>query len=381
MVRRRGERSEINAGDVEPIDLEPIELEPFDDLYVRSERPEARRDKRPTVALLTTVIAAAALTSVAVNASVHHNRRAASRSAPVPATGTSPAVDSAGPGPSLTSRLERYWPDGEAIVMFGRLYVARARDPRPALVVPERKAAVIDDQSGSSLLLSTFPQLLVATEPRIASRLLSRSSVVVPAAEPDEWWILTSDGALRDSVSGNVLHPPSWLSVAAAVPHGFVALDVRHSQWVVWSGEPSPRPIITARAQLVAARGSMLVFRSDCTINGCALEIFDIARHSKVDAYVPGVPDFAVFSPTGSRLALASSLGDVFLMDPATGDMLAHTRSRVLPSLSSPVAWSTDGQRLIIVQDDSVEVRDATSGDVSDVITGTAGLEQLAGLP
>jgi hypothetical protein len=171
------------------------------------------------------------------------------------------------------------------------------------------------------------------------------------------------------------------LRVAAAVPHGFVALDVRHSQWVVWSGEPSTTPIIDSRAQLVAARGPTIVFRSGCTIDGCDLTIFDLARRSVIHAYVPGVPDFAVFSPTASRLALASTLGDVFLMDPATGDMIAHTRSRVLPSLSSPVAWSTDGQRLLVVQQDSVEVRAATNGAVSDVITGTAGLDQLAGLP
>jgi hypothetical protein len=92
------------------------------------------------------------------------------------------------------------------------------------------------------------------------------------------------------------------------------------------------------------------------------------------------VPDFAQFSPTGSRLALASTLGDVFLMDPANGAVIARTRSRVLPSLSSPIAWSTDGRRLIVVQQDSIEVL-LHDGELSDIITGTAGVEQLAGLP
>jgi len=389
MARRRRERHEISADDVEAVDLEPVDLdlepvdlELVDPADVRVERrPDGRRDeRRRIVALLTAVVAiVVAFAFVAVKRSGQTARRAAPPA--VPTTGISPAFGAADPVSALMRRLKPYWPDGEAIVMFGRIYVARARDPKPELVVPERKA-VIDDQSGSSLLLSTFPELLVATEPRVASRLLSRTSIAVRATEPDEWWILTSDGALRDSSSSkNVLHPPSGLRVAAAVPDGFVALDVRHSQWVVWSGEPSTRPIIDSHAQLVAARGPTILFRSGCTIDGCSVEVFDLARRSVVHAYVPGVPDFAVFSPTGSRLALASSLGDVFLMDPATGDMIAHTRSRTLPSLSSPVAWSSDGQRLIVVQDDSVEVRDAMNGTVSDVITGTTGLEQLVGLP
>jgi hypothetical protein len=389
MVRRQRERGEIGADDVDhadlqpvDLDLEPVELEPVDRADVRAERrSDTRRNDRRRVALLAAVVTAvAASVFVAVNGSAHHAPHAAPRPAPAATTGTSPTFESADPISTLVRRLQPYWPDGEAMVMFGRLYITRSRDRQPALVGPAQPA-VIEDQSGSSLLLSTFPELLVATEPRIASRVLSPQSVAVRATEPDEWWIVTGDGDLRDSVSGSVLHPPGGLHVVAAVPHGFVALDVRHSQWVVWSGEPSTRPIIDSQAQLVVARGPTIVFRSGCTNNGCSLEIFDLARHSTVRAYVPGVPDFAVFSPTGNRLALASSPGDVFLMDPATGDMIAHTRSRVLPSLSSPVAWSSDGERLIVVQNDSVEVRNATTGRVSDVITGTTGLEQLAGLP
>jgi hypothetical protein len=230
------------------------------------------------------------------------------------------------------------------------------------------------------LLISTFPELLVATEPRIASRVLSSHSVAVRAAEPDGWWILSDDGTLRESETGRDLRPPAGLRVAAAVPHGFIALDVPHSRWVLWSGAPRSSPIIASTAQLIAAHGSTVVFRSGCTIDGCTLRIFDLARRSEAHAWLPGVPDFAELSPTGNRLALASTLGDVFLVDPANGALIARTRSRVLPSLSNPIAWSTDGQRLIVVQRDSVEVR-APEGEVSDVITGTAGLEQLAGLP
>src|SRR5262249_52404633 len=158
MVRRRRGSGDIGADDVEPVDLEPvdldlepIDLEPVGSVGVWAERlPARRRDDRRRVALLTAAVAAAAaLAFVTVNRSAHHTRRAAPRPAPVPTTGT-PAFESTDSVAALARRLQPYWPDGEAIVMYGRLYVARARDPRPAIVVPQRKAAVIEDQSGSS---------------------------------------------------------------------------------------------------------------------------------------------------------------------------------------------------------------------------------------
>ena len=68
-------------------------------------------------------------------------------------------------------------------------------------------------------------------------------------------------------------------------------------------------------------------------------------------------------------------------MNPANGALIARSRSRVLPTLSSPIAWSSDGQHLIVVEKDSVEVRNADNGAVTEIISRTAGLEQLAGLP
>jgi hypothetical protein len=380
MARRGGGRRGIDGSDLEPAGLEPADLETVDPAELRIERGrEDRQDDRRRVAWIAfAAVVATAFTGVAVFGRVHHTR-GASRPAPVPTT-LAPAGQGADPVNRLVAHLGRYWPDGEAIVMYGRLYVSRAEDFRPKLVIPDLQA-VIGDQSGSSLLISKFPEVLLSTEPLITSRVLSPHSVAIRATEPDEWWILEADGALRDTVTGSVVYPPKGLRVAAAVSHAFVALDVRRGQWVLWTGEPVTKPIVSSRAQLVAAQDSTVVFRSGCTINGCALEIFDLARHSAIDAYLPGVPEFAAFSPTGSRLALTTTLGDVFLVNPADGAVIARTRSRVLPTLSSPIGWSSDGQQLIVVQEDSVEVRDATDGSVTDVLTGTAGLEQLAGLP
>jgi len=381
MARRRGEPREIDAGDLEPVELEPIELEPIefrgpDDLGVE---PVTPRRRRPTRLAWTAATAAAlvAVGAVAVAGRHHHSDSAAPPAPPATAAPIGTAPDPVG---ELVQRLAPYWPGGQAIVMYGRLYVARARDAHPALVVPELRA-VIEDQSGPSLLISTFPELLVATEPNIAQRVLSPRAVAIRAAEPDEWWILHDDGSIRDTVTGEVLRPPAGLRITAAVPHGFVALDVPHNRWVVWSGDPSMSTLMPARADLLAAQGSMLIFRSNCTIDQCAVEIVDLAHRTEIDAYVPAVPDFAILSPTGDRVALASTLGDVFLVNTADGGVIARSRSRSLPSLSNPVAWSTDGEHLVIVQQDSVEVRNATDGSVSDVITGTAGLDQVAGLP
>jgi hypothetical protein len=377
-VRGRGDDlRRADAGDVEPVDLEPVD--PAELRIELDGRYDTRRDDRRRVALIGVVVAvAAAFTAAALLGRVHHARRAAPRPAPVPTT-SAEANDGSDRVTRLVGRLGRYWPDGEAMVMDGRLYVSRAHDLRP-VVVPDMQGFV-GDQSGSSLLISTFPELLVATQPQITSHALSPRSIAVRAAEPGEWWILSDNGALRDTVSGAVLYPPNGLRVAAAVPHGFIALDVRRGRWVLWTGAPVPEPIVDARAQLVAAQGTTAVFRSDCTINGCALEIYDLTRRSAIDAYLPGVPEFAAPSPTGSRLALASTLGDVFLMNPANGALIARSRSRVLPTLSSPIAWSSDGQHLIVVEKDSVEVRNADNGAVTEIISRTAGLEQLAGLP
>jgi hypothetical protein len=375
VARRDGGRPN-DTDDLDPADLEPADLEP---LTVGELRRGARRDGRPGVGWIAAAAAVAAVfAGFAVFGSNHHDRRAASHPPPVPTTSTPQAGDRADPVSRLVERLGRYWPDGEAIVMDGRLYVSRAEDARPVVVPATR--AVIEDHSGSSLLLSTFPETVVTTEPHIASRVLSQRSVALRAVEPDEWWIFTEGGTLRDTATGLVLSSPAGLRVAAAVRDGFVALDDRHGQWVLWTGGPTHR-IIDSRAQLVAAQGSIAVFRSGCTINGCALEIFDFARRSAIDAYVPGVPDFGAFSPTETRLALASTLGDVFLVNPANGAVIARTRSRVLPTLSSPFDWSSDGQHLVVVQQDSVEVRRATDGAATEVLTDTPGLEQLAGLP
>lgn len=383
MPRRRGEGRETGADGLEPVELEPFDLEPVDpepiavEFDPASARARAHADRRRRAAWIAAAVAA--LIAFAAVAAVGNRNRGRAR-AESPATSTPPGTDTVDPVRALVLHLGRYWPGGEAIVMDGRLYVARARDARPELVVPELPA-VIEEQSGSSLLISTFPELLVATEPNIASHVLSPRTVAIAAREPDEWWILHDDGTIRDTITGNVLRPPAGLRIAAEVDHGFIALDVPHDRWVVWRGDPVMPRLVNSRAQLIGAQGSIAVFRSGCTINGCALEIFDLAHRSAIDGYLPGVPDFAAFSPTGSRLALASTLGDVFLVDPADGAVIARTRSRVLPSLSSPIAWSTDGQHLIVVQQDSVEVRNATDGAVADVVTGTAGLEQLAGLP
>jgi len=369
--------------DVEPIDLEPIDLEPIDlesdDRNDDAPRPNGARLRRNQVLFGLIVAGLAAWGAIALSGRSHGHPESRGQAPQPPAVtqtddGQSPLVR------TLEVALERYWPGATAAVIDGRLYVIHSGRARASLVMPEDQP-VIEDQSGSSLLISTFPEELVTTQPAIRTSVLSPHSIAIRATTPGHWWLLSDDRTLRDTIDGTVLHEPLGLRVAAAVPRGFVALDAPHMRWVLWSSGASITPIVPSNAQLVAARGEIVVFRTGCSINGCPLELYDLAQGSMIGTYLPGVPDFAAFSPDGTRLALASTLGDVFLVDPSTGQVIDRTRSRVSPSLSQPFTWSPDGGNLLVVQEDSIEVHRAVDGATTDVIPGTEGLEQLAALP
>ena len=95
-----------------------------------------------------------------------------------------------------------------------------------------------------------------------------------------------------------------------------------------------------------------------------------------------GVPEFATFSPDGTRIALTTTLADVYVFDAGTGEEIARTRSRDAPSPTLPFTWTPDSRALLVVQDHGViEVLQASDGRETRVIAGTDGLQQLAALP
>ena len=355
--------------DLEPIDLEPVDLEPVDE-----SRIERTRDRRP--AWIWVGLAGAGLAAWAAIALTTRGSHA--RPAPVTTT-SAPHVDRLTVLiPRLRTGLRGLGSDRFAAVIDDRLYVLDLLQPEAALVQLPEGDVTIADQNGPTLLASTFEQSIVSTQP-VSSRTLSSRDVAMRAIAPGRWWILHDDGTLRLDHRSEFERVPAGLRLVAAVTDGFVALDTR-SAWVLWS-HSTIRPIATLGAQLLTTGPQTVAFKNNCGYNGCALELLDLARGTVTTVQLSRVPEFATFSPDGTRIALATTLADVYVFDARTGLEIARTRSRNAPSPTLPFTWTPDGRALLVVQDHGVEVLQASDGRQARVIPGTDGLQQLAALP
>jgi len=248
----------------------------------------------------------------------------------------------------------------------------------PALVRLPEGHVTIDDLSGSSILASTSAATIVSTA-TLATRTLSVHETALRAVAPGHWWILRDDGTMRSDTGNAVARVPAGLRVVAAVLRGFVGLDAA-SGWVGWTGL-SVEPLPWAGGQLVAATPEAAVVRSDCSFAGCLLALARVYEGTSVSTRFPAVPLFASYSPDGTRLAIASSVGDVFVLDASSGRILGRTLGRQSASPSVPFSWTPNGDSLLVVQDEDVEIRNASDGALRRVVAGTAGLEQLFALP
>ncbi len=282
--------------------------------------------------------------------------------------------------PRLWAGLRNVGSGRFAVVVDDRLYVLdRATTEAEATLVPLPEGHVtIDDQSGSSLLATTFSETLVSTQP-IATRTLSAGEIAIRSQAPPRWWLVDSNDTVRDDHNGHLAHAPGGLRVVGAVREGFVALDTK-SGWVVWSNS-RVTPIAPGDRRLLDTGPRTIAFTSDCGYGGCTLEILDLIRKTTVTTVLARIPDFAAFSPDGTRLALATTLGDVYILDPKTGALIVQTHGRDSPSPSRPFSWTPDSRSLLIVQNDDVEIRRATDGVATSIVTPTPGLEQLVALP
>ncbi len=145
--------------------------------------------------------------------------------------------------------------------------------------------------------------------------------------------------------------------------------------------ELARHPIAPGDRRLLDTGPRTVAFTSDCGYRGCTLEILDLTRKTTVTTVLSRIPDFAAFSPDGTRLALATTLGDVYILDPRTGAVIARTHGRDSPSPSLPFSWTPDSRSLLIVQNDDVEIRRASDGVATSIVAPTPGLEQLVALP
>jgi hypothetical protein len=364
--------------DVEPIDLEPIDLEPSAD-EARFERERAPRPAR-SFWIVAVVLGLAAWAVVALVSSTSHRDEAVAPTSTLPVPSVAPQPDRVGvPAPTLRAALQAAGVSRFAAVIDDHLYILDENRARETLVRLPQGRVTIDDQNGQLLLASTFEQTLVSTQP-IATRTLSARDFAIPAWAPTRWWILNSDGTIRADGGGPRLHIPDGLRVAAAVAGGFVALDVANASWVLWAG-PTTQKIAPAADQLLVTGPHTVVFKKGCGYNGCSVEILDLAHGTTTTIPLPQVPNFAALSPDGTRLALASTQGGVFVLDTRSGREIVRTVSVVSGIPSLPFTWSPDSHALLIVQDDDIEIRRASDGLATSVIRRTGGLQQLIALP
>jgi hypothetical protein len=362
--------------DLEPIDLEPVDLQPAD-AASPFERARRRRPAWVWIAVVTAGLGAWAAIALTTQGSSGHVPLP-----PVPPT-TANTLDrervdrTHAVSQALLAGMKTLGVRHFAAVIDDRLYVFDGQKPSVNLVpLPEGHVAVTA-QSGPSLLASTFQQTLVSTN-LIATATLSPRDTALPATTPDHWWLLHNDGTIRRADQSVGEQVPNGLRVVAAVTDGFVALD-SNSGTVVWS-----RSTITPIApvgQFLAAGPRTLVFMNHCGYSGCRVEIYDTILGTVIRMDLPRVPNFAAFSPNGKRLAIGSTLGDVFIIDPVTGSDFARTDSVALASPSLPFTWTPDGRALLVVQNDRIEVRRASDGIATGEIRETAGVEQLIALP
>jgi hypothetical protein len=387
---REFEPREFEPLDLEAVDLVPVDLEPVDlrDLgETRAERPRRGAPGRIWVAL-----AGAAIVVGAVVALTHRGTHARPTAAPAatdqpttPATRPAPTVPVPAVeritrlAPSLRAALRDVGSGHFAVIVDDRLYVID-HSPSSATRIPLPEGHVtIDDQNGASLLVSTFEQTLVSTQP-ISTRTLSARDFAIKAYAPDDWWLLRDDGTIRaDHGPGSGQRVPEGLRPAAAVQDGFVALDTR-SAWVVWSPSGS-RPIAQVGDQLLATRGHDIAFKSSCAYSGCALRLLDVAHGTQISIRLSKIPEFAAFSPDGTRVAVATTTGDAFVVDTTTGAIVTGTRALAASSPSVPFTWTPDGRELLVVQDHDIQVVRASDGVTARVVRATDGVEQIAALP
>jgi hypothetical protein len=367
--------------DLEPIDLEPID--PASDSESRFDR-ERPRDRRTAVVWTCVVVGALGLWA-AIALTNHSDRKQA---LPAPPTTAAPPVTVTTPtvqrlmelAPRLWEGLRGVGTGRFAIVVDDRLYLLdeASTEAQTTLVPLPEGHVTIDDQNGSSLLASTFQQTLVSTTP-LTTRTLSVRDGAFRAVAPERWWLGRGDGTLRNDLTGAVEQVPPGLRVVAAVAQGFVALDMT-SRWVLWSTS-GITTIGPSGGQLLAAAPHEIAIQYACADNSCPIDVIDTASRHRGTVTVPLVPQFGAFSPDGTQLALTSTRGEVYLLETATLREVIETASQlaVIPSL--PLTWTSDGQTLLVVRADEIDIMRASDGVPVRSVTGTVGLEQLVALP
>ncbi len=390
----------MSSDDLEPVDLQSIELQPVDLQPVGAEtggdapRFDGDQDRRPSWIWIG--IVGAVLVAWAAIALITHGSHDSSAPPPTPPPTAvpSPSVVPTAQVDPVTTLAPKLWTglrglgSGRfAAVIADRLFVLNdaSTEAEASLITLPEGHLTIDEQSGSSILASTFAETLVATTSK-ATRTLTVRDTAIPAASPGQWWYLRNDGTIRADSAATPLRIPTGLRVVAALKDGFVGIDAPDFRWVFWSGATSTRAgtvknLLAPGYQLLVTGPNLAVFKFGCGYSGCGIAIVDVEHGAITTNRFPSAPQFAAFSPDDSRLALASNQGDVMILDTKTGGVVSGGRTISAAVGALPFSWTPDGRSLLVVGTHDVKVVRASDGVITKVIPATAGLEQLVALP
>jgi hypothetical protein len=372
----------VGDDDLEALDIVPVDLEPVDaESSRRTPRPDSRPGPRPWLwgAVLGAGLIAWAAIALTTRGS-HAHSTTPPTSIPTPASRPpTPAITTL--EPRLADGLRGVGSGRFAIVVDDRLYLLNVAgaDSQATLVPLPEGHVTIDDQSGTSLLASTFLQTLVSTQPAV-TRTLAVDEVAIRGTDSNPWILLKSDGTLRDQRGDIIAYEPAGLRVFGALDDGYVADDPAHNRWVFWS-PAGTQTIAPGSFQLLTTGPRVLAFKSGCGYGGCELELIDLQGRIIVSNRIASVPQFGAFSPDGSRLALASTQGDVSIVDTSTGGILGAPATTTAQNVSLPFSWTPDSRELIVVGQNDVEILRASDGVMTADIVVPPDLEQLIALP
>jgi hypothetical protein len=367
--------------DLEALDIVPVDLEPVDVESAREPRADARPGGRRWLwgaVIGAGLIAWAAIALTTRGSHAHSTTTPTSVSAPTSRPPT-PAITTI--EPRLADGLRDVGSGRFAIVVDDRLYLINVAgaDSQATLVPLPEGHVTIDDQSGTSLLASTFQQTLVSTQPA-ATHTLAVDEVAIRGTDPNPWVLLRSDGTIRDQRGDILAYEPAGLRVFGTVDGGYVANDPANRRWVLWS-PAGTQTIAPGSFQLLDAGPGMLAFKSGCGYSGCGLELVDPRGRITASNRLATVPQFAAFSPDGTRLALASTQGAVNIVDTSTAQILGSMSITAAQIVSRPFSWTPDGRELIVVGENDLEILRASDGVMTGDIVVTPDLQQLVALP
>ncbi len=364
----------VGENDLEPVELEPIDV---DEDECGPPVPRAPLRIRPAWILAGIALLAAWIT---IAVATRDDQRRVATPAITPTTAatavppTTPATTAQKSAVRLILPLQFVGGGRFAAVIDNQLFVLDGHGGTARRVNLPAGLIEIQGHSGGSLLVRTNNSYVIVETAADLVEHLPADSTVVPA--DDGSWAIVHDDLLQDGLHAK--HIPSGLRILAGVDGGYLADDLH--DYVVWS-DAGINPV-AGRQLLLAIAPRMIALRGECPSFRCAVDVLNLEARTTRHTQLSTVPTGAEFSPSDSKLAVVSTLGEVTVIDWLTGREVLQTTSRESPDTALPFSWTPDGDALLVVQDGGIDVYRADTGALTRAIYGgLPGLQQIVALP